>query len=134
MNAMLDETYDAFVSNVSAARKIPMKKMPDIAKGRVFTGEQALKMGLVDELGGMQEALTAIKKHLKLAETDEVSLRLYPETETPSSLVMKMLQKGGLSSALLPREFETLLPLWNEVQNEGAVRAAMPAFFLKAGW
>lgn len=144
MNAMLDETYGAFIKNVSEARKIPMKKMPEVAKGRVFTGEQALKVGLIDELGGMQPALDALKKHLKLEEKDRIALHVYPRRETARSFLFRLLNRLNLGSVLLQTsEGQALLemvaqtkklqsflaPLLNEMEETGAVKAVLPHTF-----
>ncbi len=141
INALLDETYGAFLTNVSAARKIPMTKMPSVAKGRVFTGEQALKAGLVDELGGMKAAIAAVKKGLKLEQTDKIALVLLPEPETASTFVLRLLQNLDLGAFLFPGFFARLEkleaafgPLLDEMEESGAVRAVLPAFYLKTGW
>lgn len=104
MDAMIDETYETFLANVSAARKIPMEKMEDVAGGRVFTGRQALAVGLVDELGGMDEAVAAIKKSLKLAQDDKISLIPFPKPESPREMVLDILREF-LSSMVLLRDF-----------------------------
>lgn len=143
MDAMLDETYNAFLQNVSAARKIPMDKMPAVAKGRVFTGAQAIESGLIDGLGGMDTALKEIKKELKLSETDKIALRLYPEQETFKSIAMKILHEKGLIGAFFSTNgfaqigaeaLRPLLPFLNGIESDGAVRATMPASFMKMGW
>lgn len=101
MNALLDNTYRAFTQNVATARHIPVEKMPDIAKGRVWTGEQALKVGLVDELGGMGTALTSIRTKLNLAENDQIAIEVFPPPETPIEKVMKLMKTFGLEEAAL---------------------------------
>ncbi|VEU34902.1 unnamed protein product [Pseudo-nitzschia multistriata] len=52
-----DRSYHRFKSLVSSGRNMSMKDVEKVAKGRVFTGEQAKKVGLVDELGGLDEAI-----------------------------------------------------------------------------
>ncbi len=59
-------TYDAFVQKVAAGRKQAPEKIYEIAEGRVYTGSEALKLGLVDRLGGLREALQAAKELGKL--------------------------------------------------------------------
>ena len=78
MEAMIDDTYNAFRAHVAKARAIPPEKMPGVSKGRVFTGAQAVKLGLVDELGGMVAAIHYAKASLKLAPEDEVIVKLFP--------------------------------------------------------
>ncbi|MFY9286956.1 MAG: signal peptide peptidase SppA [Alphaproteobacteria bacterium] len=140
MNALLDQTYQAFTKNVSEARKIPMEKMPEVAKGRVWTGSQALKIGLVDELGGFDVALSAIRKKLKLEEKDYMSLELFPEPETPVERVMKLLKTMGVEGAMIRSTLmqwqamqAEIAPLWSDVSSfKKPVNAKMPAAALGA--
>jgi len=55
--AIIDEAYDQFVSIVARGRDLPEEKVREIADGRVYTGQQALELGLVDELGNLPEAI-----------------------------------------------------------------------------
>ncbi len=55
--AIIDETYDQFVAIVSEGRDLPKEKVREIADGRVYTGKQAMELGLVDELGNLPEAI-----------------------------------------------------------------------------
>jgi protease-4 len=52
-----DEVYEMFVGMVAERRNLPQKKIKEIADGRVYTGKQALELGLVDELGNLSEAV-----------------------------------------------------------------------------
>lgn len=139
LNAMLDETYNAFLANVSSARKIPLEKMKDVAKGRVYTGELALKAGLVDELGGLDTAIQALKKKLDLQPTDKIALYPLPPPETPQTMVMRLLRNMGLQGAFalfpeLQNIQSHLSPLLDELEQTSAVRATMPAVFSQEGW
>jgi protease-4 len=57
----IDDVYDGFVHRVSQGRNLPEARVRDIAKGRVWTGEQARGLGLVDQLGGLYEAVAKAK-------------------------------------------------------------------------
>ncbi|MDR3449223.1 MAG: signal peptide peptidase SppA [Alphaproteobacteria bacterium] len=101
VDALLDNTYHAFVANVAAARNIPMEKMPDIAKGRVWTGDQAIKIGLVDALGGYSVAMDETRKALKLEPDAPVDLVIYPAPPTPAERLVKLLHRFGSESAAM---------------------------------
>jgi protease-4 len=101
LNALLDETYRIFVTGVSDARKIPIAKMPDIAKGRVWTGDQAIKIGLVDKLGGYDAAFDEVREQLKLAKDAPIALETFPAPETPFDRVRKLLKNLDIESAAL---------------------------------
>lgn len=138
INALLDDTYQAFTKNVSVARKIPLEKISDIAKGRVWTGEQALKVGLVDELGGIETTVLALKKELKLAPTDPIALKQFPPPESPSTIALRLLRNIGFESAmvraalgLLQKVITAAGPMWDEMEDTGAVSARVPAEMLR---
>jgi protease-4 len=62
LQSVVDDSFDQFARSVSVNRRIPMKRLALIADGRVFTGRQALRLGLVDELGSMESAVRAAGK------------------------------------------------------------------------
>ena len=57
LQGVLDDVHDQFIRTVSEGRRIPYKRVREIADGRVFTGRQAKAVGLVDALGNMQDAI-----------------------------------------------------------------------------
>ncbi|MBA4422720.1 MAG: signal peptide peptidase SppA [Syntrophus sp. (in: bacteria)] len=57
IQGLVDDIYDQFVRTVSEDRKIPLEKILSLADGRIFSGRQALHLKLVDELGGLQDAV-----------------------------------------------------------------------------
>ncbi len=63
---IIDRFYDAFVERVAQCRKLTTNRVDEIAQGRVWSGADALKVGLVDEMGGLQQAIAAAAKEAKL--------------------------------------------------------------------
>jgi protease IV len=59
MQGFVDDIYDKFLKLVAGSRKLKVEQISPIAGGRVWSGAQARKLGLVDNLGGLDEALTA---------------------------------------------------------------------------
>lgn len=57
MGALLDKVYDQFVRAVSDARGLPLERVRSLAEGRLYTGEEAVENGLVDRIGGYDDAL-----------------------------------------------------------------------------
>jgi protease-4 len=55
---VLDDVHGQFISAVAEGRKMPLEEVKKLADGRVFTGRQAKELGLVDELGSLQDAIT----------------------------------------------------------------------------
>lgn len=67
VQSRVDQIYDQFVTRVAAARKLPVDKVREIAQGRVWSGVKAKELGLVDEIGGLQNAIAFAKDRAKLA-------------------------------------------------------------------
>ena len=79
---LLEETYHQFVSKAAHGRKMTYDKLEESAQGRVFTGRMAQKLGLVDELGTLHDAVTAAKTAAGLKADAEVELLILPESKT----------------------------------------------------
>lgn len=62
-----DDIYGKFTNLVAEGRKLPLERVEEIAQGRVWSGADALKIGLVDEIGGLNDAIAHARKMAKLA-------------------------------------------------------------------
>jgi protease IV len=83
--AWMDRIYANFTARVADGRHLPLARVREIAKGRVWTGEQAQKLGLVDEIGGFYQAVDKAKALAGL--TGNVRLkRMTPTTSTFQAL------------------------------------------------
>lgn len=87
MQANIERGYDLFISRVAEGRSITKDSVNAIGQGRVWTGEQALKIGLVDQLGNLNDA---IAEAAKLAELENYSTDSYP---APADFIQQMLQQ-----------------------------------------
>jgi protease-4 len=76
--AELDRVYDDFTSKAAQGRKLSKEKVLEIAQGRVWTGEDALGLGLVDALGGYGEALRSVRETLGLKPDAPLRLQAFP--------------------------------------------------------
>lgn len=72
----IEMVYTTFVTKVAEGRNMTFEEVDKIAQGRVWTGKQALENGLVDELGGLEDA---IKLAASMVEIDEYRIRSYPD-------------------------------------------------------
>jgi protease-4 len=70
--------YNQWVEGVAEHRHMTFEQVDRLARGRVFTGRQALANGLIDAVGGFDEALALLKQQLKIPESDGVTLLHYP--------------------------------------------------------
>ncbi len=69
LDAMLDAIYDLFVDRVAQGRRMSRDAVHEVARGRVWTGADAAKRGLVDELGGLRDAVRIARRHAGLPAT-----------------------------------------------------------------
>ena len=91
----LDVVYQDFTTKVSEARGIDMKKMDEIARGRVFIGREAQKLNLVDEIGGLTSAIGKAKTLAGIDEGQKFALNYYPRRETFQEKLTKFVESGG---------------------------------------
>lgn len=83
INHYLDTTYSAFKHLVEEARGLDASTVEEIAKGRVWSGFDAVNIGLVDQIGGVYDTILALKAALGLQENDVVELAIMVDEKTP---------------------------------------------------
>jgi protease IV len=86
---MVNDIYDDFLNKVSESRKLPKEKVNEIAQGRVWSGLDAKKVGLVDDIGGLNDAIAYAAKTAKLDKDWE--LEEYPVVEGWEGKLIKQL-------------------------------------------
>ena len=90
----IDDIYDHFVGRVAAGRNMSTEAVKRLAKGRVYTGEDALELGLVDRIGGLDEAIAAAARMADL-ELDDARISEYPKVATPLEELLAELSGDG---------------------------------------
>lgn len=120
------ETYDLFKTRVSEGRNLSMDEVEEIAQGRVWTGTQALENGLVDELGGLEDALTYAADQ---AEVEDYQIKEYPIFKID---LTKMLRKYGfgISKTEIIEEVlgEDLYPKYEEIKRKTETKGVQLLF------
>ena len=133
----MQATYDAFVEKAAAGRRTTPEKIDAIAQGRVWTGQQAKQLGLVDELGGLDRALVLAKEQARIDRNAEVEIVIYPPKRSLYESLANPFggtQAGAMLSALLGlgdhRALDTLTaPL--QLFRRGEPLAIMPNVFVR---
>jgi len=97
---MVEEFYGSFITKAAEGRGVEPEVIDRVARGRVWTGSQAMEVGLVDEVGGFRTALALAKTRAGIAEDEEVSLVVLPEQYT---LLDELLGTAGTSSRAASR-------------------------------
>ena len=92
ITAWLDHVYADFTQKVAQGRGLTQEQVHAVAKGRIWTGEDAKDIGLVDELGGFPAALRLAKQAAGIAEDAPVQVKLFPEQQTLVDTLLSRLQ------------------------------------------
>src|SRR5271156_5994930 len=95
----ITRNYQYFLKLVAAGRHMTVEQADAVAQGRVWTGEQAVKLKLVDSLGGLDEAIATAKGLARLAPDQPVSLIELPEQPG----LLQTLSSGKMVAALTQR-------------------------------
>lgn len=124
MQAHINQGYELFTGRVAQGRKMSQDSVKAVAEGRVWTGEQAMKIGLVDKLGNLNDAIAAAAKAAKI---EKYSVGRYPE---PAPWFASLLQEkkadymdSQMRSAL--GEFYPAFSLIRNLKNQDAIQARM---------
>jgi len=87
------DTYQLFLARVADGRGMSVEQVDEIGQGRVWTGRQALEVGLIDELGGLYTAVRRAKESVDLAPTDDVYLIPFPRQKSLSAQLVEAFQQ-----------------------------------------
>ncbi|MCK6417511.1 MAG: signal peptide peptidase SppA [Alphaproteobacteria bacterium] len=113
-NLMLDHVYDSFLERVAQGRNMKKEEVDAIAGGRVWTGRQALKNGLVDEIGGLHEALTYAAIESGGKTRADIEIIQLPRPKTPFEEIFEFLHQQGIAAqglALQIQIYQMLRPV-----------------------
>ena len=95
-NKSLDAVYDDFTHKVEEARNINGKEMDKLARGRVWTGAQAVEKGLADKIGGLTEAIV---KAAELAELETYEPEIFPKSQSLEDKIAEFItEKTNISA------------------------------------
>jgi protease-4 len=108
---VIDNVQQQFIEAVVKGRKMDLEKVVQIADGRILTGEQAKQLGLVDEMGNLQDAIDMTAKMVGIVGKPNV---LYPK------------KKFSLWNLLLQKTVSTILEILNEKRFELNYRLLSP--------
>ena len=106
MQKMLNDIYAQFTTKAAAGRKMDVEKLEKMARGRVYTGSQALQLGLVDELGTLADAIAFAKKSAGLDPDAKLERLDLPKPTSPFEALFGPIDPsstslGATGSALL---------------------------------
>ena len=119
----IQDIYELFVKRVADGRDLPVAKVKQLAKGRVYTGRDAIELGLVDQLGGIDQAIEAAARMADV-DLDDARIVEYPKVKDAMQLLVAELtgdEDDGsditLTERLLERELGTTYQQYRLIRN-----------------
>ena len=103
MQRMVDNIYNIFKSRVAMGRKMPVENVDSIAQGRVWSGEDALRLGLIDGYGDVNRAIASASKLAKLKEYQVVT---YPEPADKFEMMLRRFKGSSASAEVMKAAIE----------------------------
>lgn len=116
LRASVERVYADFTGKVATGRKLPLARVQEIARGRVWTGTQAKEIGLVDSLGGLRTAIGTAKTLAKIEAKDNVRLRSYPEVADPLTALSQALGASASSAHTTAKAAAVIASLMSDAQ------------------
>jgi protease-4 len=95
----MGEVYQTFLKRVADNRGRSVEEIEPLARGRVYSGQRGLELGLVDRIGGFADALELARKEAGIGEEEQVRLVTYPKTEGFAAWLEEL---GAVRAASLP--------------------------------
>lgn len=98
LSGILDEIYADFTAKVAKRRRLSPSELDASARGRIWTGEDAHRLGLVDVLGGFEEAISLARQSAGLEVGQPAALTIFPRRSDPFDQLMDAITQGDLIS------------------------------------
>ena len=127
MQASVEKIYDKFTNIVAAGRDMTVENVDAIAQGRVWTGAEALGIGLVDQIGTIEDAINYAATSIEgVTSVNDVQVVAYPKPQTAIEALLESFGQGESVFAGTPLEdVETAFSGWTEAQS-GKMYARIP--------
>ena len=128
MQASVEKIYDKFTNIVAAGRDMTVEDVDAIAQGRVWTGAEALGIGLVDQIGTIEDAINYAATSIEgVTSVNDVQVVAYPKPQTPIEALIESF--GGQGESIFAgtplEDVETAFSGWTEAQS-GKMYARIP--------
>ncbi|NET41623.1 signal peptide peptidase SppA [Okeania sp. SIO2B3] len=118
---MVDSIYERFITDVATARNLPKEKVAEIAQGRVWSGVNAQKLGLVDEITGIEGAIKFAAETAELG--DSWKVEEYPQSRSLEQRIFRSL--SGVEAEISTSPIDPLTAEFQKLQQELASLRAM---------
>lgn len=126
----VEDIYELFVKRCADGRGLPVDSIKTIAEGRVWSGIDALKIGLVDELGGIDVAKNKLEE---LVGIENAQMSVYPRPKSLFESIMANINEDfsvKLKKSVMGEDFEKY-QFFNTMKNKTGIQARMPEFIME---
>lgn len=125
VNEVLGNFYTDFTVKVALERGMSIEAVHDVASGRVWSGAQAMELGLIDDLGGFRYAINETRKMIGLSAAAPVELRVWPGPASPWQRITQLMDVSASAAKVMMMfsqlgQVETIKDLMGSVYNETA--------------
>ena len=124
--AYINKGYDLFTRRCADGRKMHQNEIKAIGEGRIWTGAHAQKIGLVDELGSLNDA---IEKAKKLAKIDDATVMVYPAKTSTLEGILGSLTESSITDSKMQEALGEYYNVFSEIKNANkktGLQASMP--------
>ena len=119
MQQSVENIYTAFLNNVAEGRNMTPEAVDNIAQGRVWTGSDALGIGLVDEMGTLADAVRYAAISAGESDLDEWNIESFPRPQTTLEMIMEAIT--GTSEVLTGTPFESIANIYKDITERKSI-------------
>ena len=126
----INRGYELFTKRCADGRHVAQDSIKTIGEGRVWTGEHAKQLGLVDQLGNLQDAITVAKKRAKV---DECTVLNYPAQKSLLESLVNEVKSNTYADAQLKETFGEFYGFFRtlmHIDRRGSMQAQLPYYFI----
>ncbi|HKC13894.1 MAG TPA: signal peptide peptidase SppA [Vicinamibacteria bacterium] len=120
VRSLMVSFYETFVTKAAQGRHKTYEEVDRIAQGRVWTGAAALKVGLVDRLGGLDVAVAVAKERAKLGKDEDVALVVLPQRKGFFEALMER-QEENVAEKVLPADVRSVVRWMSSLNGAGPI-------------
>ncbi len=88
--AEMQEIYSEFLRKVSLSRKQPLADVDRIARGRVWSGQAALRLKLIDQIGGLNDAIQVARNLARIPANEPIGIRVFPQKKSFWDIIFEL--------------------------------------------
>ncbi len=129
IQSSIEDVYSTFIGHVASGRKMTTGAVDSLGQGRIWSGINAIKIGLVDKLGGLDDAIQIAANKAKLKNYRIVN---YPQSKDTFDAVMEMIG-GDIKTSVFEKDmgdFEPYYQMFRNLANQKGVQARLPFEFI----